>query len=231
MSWREEAKKRAAVEAVKHVKNGDVIGLGTGSTAAYAIKEICRRIAEEQLRVLGVPTSRRAALLASDCGIPLTTLDQHPVLDLDIDGADQIDPELNLIKGKGGALTKEKVVAAVSKRFIVVADETKLTDVLGKEQLLPVEVLPFAVSLAKSKIRAIGGQPVLRKKEDNSGPYVTDNGNFILDVDFGVIEDPYQLQQQLKVIPGVVETGLFLGMANIAYIGTKTNLNVMKRTR
>jgi ribose 5-phosphate isomerase A len=152
-------------------------------------------------------------------GVPVTTLFEHPQIDLDIDGADQIDPQLNLIKGLGGALTKEKIVASSSKSIIIVADETKLVENLGEKSPLPIEVLPFALPLVSSKIRELGGKPVLREKKDNSGPYMTDNGNFIIDVNMGIIEDPQGLEQKLKAIPGIVETGLFINLAHAAYIG------------
>jgi len=229
MSWREIAKKRAAVEVVKHVEDGHVLGLGSGTTAAFAIMEIGRRIKEENLRVLGVPTSNQSFFLAVEQGIPLTTLYENPQLDLDIDGADQIDRALNLIKGGGGALTREKIVAAASKRLIIVADETKLVENLGENQCLPVEVLQFALPIVSSRIKAIAGKPLLREKKDGSGPYVTDNGNFILDVDFGTIDSPAELESELRAIPGVVETGLFIGMADTAYVGTETNVKKMRR--
>ncbi|MCW4021334.1 MAG: ribose-5-phosphate isomerase RpiA [Candidatus Bathyarchaeota archaeon] len=229
MVWRESAKKRAALEAVKHVEDGFILGLGTGSTAAFAVKEIGRRIKEENLHVLGVSTSHQTLLLAVECGVPITTLDEHPQLDLDIDGADQIDADLNLIKGGGGALTREKVVATASKKLIIVADETKLADSLGENVDLPVEVLPFAVPVVLSRVRAMGGKPVLRKKQDKSEPYVTDNGNFILDVNFGTITDLSGLESKLKSIPGIIETGLFIGMAETVYIGTRTTVRTMQK--
>jgi ribose 5-phosphate isomerase A len=229
VSWRDAAKKRAAVEAVKHVEDGFVLGIGSGSTVAYAIMEIGRKIKRENLRVLGIPTSYQSFLLAVQHGIPITTLNEHPSIDLDIDGADQIDGELNLIKGLGGALTKEKIVSAAAERFIVVADETKLTSKLGKDKTLPVEVLPFAEPLVSSKIRDFGGKPVLREKRDHSGPYITDNGNFIVDVDFGEIDDPASLESKLRLIPGVIETGLFIGVAHMAYIGTETDVKIIRR--
>jgi len=228
MSWREDAKRRAALEAVKRVRDGSVVGLGSGSTVAYAIRELGRRVREENLRILGVPSSYKTLLLAVECGVPLTTLNEHPLLDLDIDGADQIDGELNLIKGMGGALTREKIVAAASKRLIVIADETKLVSSLGEGQLLPIEVLPFALPLVADRIRRIGGKPKLRERKDSSGPYVTDNGNFILDVDFGVIEDPKDLESRIKRIPGVIETGLFIEMTDEALIGTRSGVKILK---
>ncbi|MBS7624146.1 MAG: ribose 5-phosphate isomerase A [Candidatus Bathyarchaeia archaeon] len=228
--WVEDAKRRAAVEAVKNIRDNFIIGLGSGSTAAYAIEEIGRRIREEGLRVLGIPTSYQSLLLAAKFGVPTTTLYEHPIVDLTIDGADQIDSNLNLIKGGGGALTREKIIAAASKCLIIVADERKLTDRLGRGQLLPVEVLPFAKPFVEAKIREIGGKPHLRE-DRRSVPFITENGNFILDVDFGVIDEPLDLERRLKMIPGVVETGLFIGMTHLAYIGTKTSVRVMSTLR
>ncbi|HIE14646.1 TPA: ribose-5-phosphate isomerase RpiA [Candidatus Bathyarchaeota archaeon] len=229
MDWKEDAKKRVALEAVKHVKNGYTVGLGTGSTAAYAIREIGRRIREENLQVLGISTSYQSYILAVECGIPITNLREHPQIDLDIDGADQINSHLNLIKGGGGALLREKVVASAAKKVIIIADESKLVKKLGGNKSIPLEVLPFAVPVVMSKIRKIGGFPRLREKP-MGGPYITDNGNFIIDVDFGPIDNPEQLDIKLKSIPGVVETGLFIGMANIAYIGTPNDIKVIRRT-
>ncbi|RLI36510.1 ribose 5-phosphate isomerase A, partial [Candidatus Bathyarchaeota archaeon] len=144
MDWREDAKRRAARKAVELVRDGFVVGLGSGSTATYAIREIGRRIREEGIDVLGIPTSFQSRMVAVECGIKLTNLREHPEIDIDIDGADQIDPHLNLIKGGGGALLREKVVASASKMVVIVADETKLTGRLGENRPLPLEVLPFA---------------------------------------------------------------------------------------
>lgn len=221
--WVEHAKRMAAIEAVKNVKDGFIVGLGSGSTAAYAIKEIGRRVREEGLKVLGIPTSHQALILAIKNDIPITTLHEHPIIDLTIDGADQIDPNLNLIKGMGGALTREKIIASSSKNFIIVADERKLVNKLGGAQPIPVEILPFAQPLVTSKIMELGGKPRLRMVGENT-PYVTDNGNFILDVNFGIIENPTELNYKLKTIPGVIETGLFIGMAHAAYVGTRSGV-------
>ena len=231
MSWREQVKKNAALQAVKHVRDGFVVGLGSGSTAAYAVEEIGKRVRKEKWQVLGVPTSHQAFMLAVRCGIPITTLDEHPKLDLTIDGADQIDKELNLIKGMGGALTKEKIVASAAKQFIVVADETKLAQRLGTNQPVPVEVLPFAVSTVMQRMREMGGKPTLREGKAKIGPVVTDNGNFIVDVDFGPIRAPRELGSQLKMIPGVVETGLFVEMADIVYVGKPKTVERLERKR
>jgi len=231
LSWREQAKRNAALEAVKHVRDGFVVGLGSGSTAAYAVEEIGERIRKKKWKVLGVPTSSQAFMLAVRCGIPITTLDEHPRLDLTIDGADQIDKELNLIKGMGGALTKEKIVASAAKQFIVVADETKLTQRLGTNQPVPVEVLPFAVSTVMQRMREMRGKTTLREGKAKIGPVVTDNGNFIVDVDFGPIEAPRELSSQLKMIPGVVETGLFVEMADVVYVGKLKTVERLERKR
>jgi len=231
VGWREEAKKRAALEAVKHLKDGFTLGLGSGSTAAYAIREIGRKIQQEDLRILGVPTSYQAFLLAVDCGILLTTLNEHPELDLTIDGADQIDKALNLIKGMGGALTREKIVASASKQLVIVADETKLVEKLGTNHPVPVETLPFALPTVMSKVQEMGGRPVLREGKGKVGPVVTDNGNFIVDVDFGLIDDPKELNSRLKLISGVVETGLFIDMADIVYVGKPALVEKLERKK
>jgi len=229
-SWKEKSKKRAALEAVKHVKDSFVVGLGSGSTAAYAIKEIGKITRQKNWQVLGVPTSYQAMQLATEYGIKLTTLQEHPQLDLTIDGADQIDRELNLIKGMGGALTREKIVASASKRVIIVADETKSVKKLGTNHPVPIEVLPFATSTVMLKIRKMKGKPRLRETSGKVGPLVTDNGNFILDADFGPIDAPSELNFQLKSVPGVVETGIFAGLADIVYLGTKNTVRKLKKT-
>jgi len=227
--WREEAKKRVALEAVKHVKDNFVVGLGSGSTAAYVIQEIGEKIRLQGLRVLGVPTSHQAMMLAVHCGVPLTTLNEHPQLNLAIDGADQIDRELNLIKGGGGALTREKIVASAAKEFVIVADETKLVEKLGTNHAIPLEVLPFALPTVMVKLRKLKGKPVLREGGGKVSPLVTDNGNFVVDVDFGPVNDVKELDLQLKLIPGVIETGLFVGMADVIYLGKPDSVLKLKR--
>jgi len=215
------AKQKAALEAVKHVKDGFIVGLGSGSTAAFAIEAIGEKVKREKLRVMGIPTSYQAFLLAVECGIPITTLDEHPQIDVTIDGADQITPELFLIKGMGAALAREKIVAAASKINTIIADEKKKVKVLGENnQSVPIEVLPFAISLAKRKIVDAGGKPVLREGKGKLGPVITDNGNAILDSYFGEIAKPAELEVKLKMTPGIVETGFFVGLTDIAYIGT-----------
>ena len=217
----QEAKRNAALSAVKHVNDGFIVGLGSGSTAAFAIEALGERVKLENLHVMGIPTSYQAFLLAVECGIPITILDEHPEVDLTIDGADQVTPELYLIKGMGAALAREKIVAAASKLNIIIADEQKKVKLLGeKGQSVPVEVLPFAISLAKRKIMANGGKPVLREGKGKLGPTITDNGNVILDSYFGEIANPAELEVKVKMVPGVVETGFFVGLTDLVYIGT-----------
>ena len=222
MSWVEEAKRRAALEAVKEVRSGFVVGLGSGSTAAYAIQALGEALRSGVLQdVMGVPTSYQAASVALESGLPLTTLDENPRLDVAIDGADQVDASLNLIKGGGGALTREKVVASAADRYIVVVDEGKLAEVLGVGQVVPVEVLPFASAFVLRRVGERARSVHLRVGSGKVGPVVTDNGNFLLDADFGPIEEAEELEAWLRSIPGVVETGLFLGLADIVYVGTR----------
>jgi ribose 5-phosphate isomerase A len=221
VNWKEEAKKLVALEAVKHVEDGFVVGLGSGSTAAYVIQEIGRLMRQDGLRVLGVPSSSQAFLLAVHSGVPLTTLDEYPVLDLAIDGADEVDKRLDMIKGGGGALTREKIVASAAKQVVIVADETKLVEKLGTTFRVPVEVLPFALATVSAGIKKLGRKPLLREAKGKVGAVVTDNGNYIVDIDFGPIDNAEELNQRLKLIPGVIETGLFIGLADIVYLGKK----------
>ena len=228
--WTEQAKRNAAKEAVKHVEDGFVVGLGSGTTAAYAIEEIAKKMKREQLRISGVPTSYQALMLAAKLGIPVTSLEEHSFLDLAVDGADQVDPQLNLIKGMGGALAREKIVASASKRVVIVADEGKRVKTLGAEDHpVPVEVLPMAVPLVTRNIEALSGKPVLREGGKKVGPVVTDNGNVILDVHFGLIRKPQDLECGLKGLVGVVETGLFVGLADVVYFGTRSKVEKVER--
>lgn len=199
--------KRAAGEAAAGmVRDGMVLGLGTGSTVAWTIKRIGEMV-EEGMEVLGVPTSYQAQELAIAAGIPLTSLDQDPVLDLAIDGADEIAKDLTAIKGGGAAHAREKVVAASARWFVIVADSSKYVDSLSHP--VPVEVLPIAGRLASRRIEELGGSPQIRQARMKDGPVITDNGNFVIDADFGKIEDPGLLAAQLSEIPGVVEHGIF----------------------
>lgn len=230
MSWIEGAKREAAEKAVALVESGSVIGLGSGSTASYVTRILGRRLRDGELKdVLGVPTSLQAVAEAVEAGIPLTTLDEHPVLNLGIDGADQIDHDLNAIKGGGGALLREKVVASASRRFIVIADGRKLTGSLGEGCSLPVEVLPFALGPAQRRIIDLGAEVSVRSGSGKLGPVVTDNGNIILDADFDAIPEPRRLERELKTIPGIIETGLFIGCVDLAFIGTKEGMKRLEK--
>jgi ribose 5-phosphate isomerase A len=205
-----------------------VIGLGTGSTAKHVIRIIGSYLTAGTLTdIQGVPTSKQTSIDARKAGIPLTTLDDHPVLTLSIDGADLIDGTLNAIKGGGGALLREKIVASASKKYILIADERKIVEKLGTGFPLPIEVLPFAATPAAGQVGKLGASVTLRKGQ--SSPVTTDNGNFILDADFGPIEDPDGLEGKLKSIPGVLETGLFLGYADLAYVGTLNSVRKLRK--
>lgn len=219
--------KQAAGEAGANlVEDGMVIGLGSGSTAMYMIYALAQRI-QAGLHIVGaVPTSQATEQLANDLGIPLTTLDAHPELNLAIDGADEIDSQLNLIKGGGGALLREKIVAAASRRFVVIGDVTKQVSVLGTHMPLPVEVVPLAMTPVRKRIEALGATVQLRQLGDQV--FMTDNSNVILDCTFVAgIADPEDIGQRIRSIVGVVETGLFLHMAEQAIIGGPDGMQVL----
>lgn len=212
----ESEKELAGRAAAQLVQDGNIVGLGTGSTAYFAVVALGERV-KAGLKITGIPTSNATAELARSVGIPLTTLDEHPEIDITIDGADEIDPHLNLIKGGGGALLREKVIAAVSKKMIVIADSSKLMPVLGKFPL-PIEIVSFARAVVEKKVASLGASVKLRTRPDGS-PYLTDNGNPILDCTFGKIDDPPALARILSNVPGIVEHGLFIGLASKALVG------------
>ena len=221
-----DAKKAAGEAAAELVKSGMVVGLGTGSTVAWTIKRLGARFLDGGLDFLGVPTSYQAENLAIASGIKLTTLNQHPDLDLAIDGADQVDFNLFAIKGGGAAHTREKVVACSARKFVIVADESKFVEHLNHG--VPVEVLPFAARLAERRLKELGGVPVLRFGKMKDGPVITDNGNFVMDVDFGTIEDPAALATRISPIPGVVEHGIFGNLEEL-YLARKDGVEVFGR--
>ncbi len=226
----QEAKKKAALEAVKHVKDNSIVGLGSGTTVAFAIEALGERMKNEKLKIMGIPSSYQAFQLAVQYGVPITTLDEHPIIDVTIDGADQITPELYLIKGMGAALAREKIVAAASKYNIIIADESKRVKILGENnQAVPIEVLPFALSLVQNKISELGGNPIVREGKGKLGPIITDNGNMIIDANFGLIQNPQELAVKVKMMPGVVETGFFVGLTNIVYIATPNKVEIIKK--
>jgi len=231
LSWREEAKKKVAWKAVELVKDGWIVGLGSGSTAAYAIFFLGRRVKEEKLDVLVVPTSYQAFFLAVKEKIPVTSLDEHPKLNLTIDGADEVDKNLNMIKGGGAALTREKIVGFASEKYVIIIDETKLVDKLGLNMPIPVEVLPFATSVVINELKETWKNVKIREGKGKVGPIITDNGNFIVDVYCGGIENPKKVNNKIRSIPGVVETGLFIKMADLVYVGKKDGkIEVLTKT-
>ena len=224
-----DAQKRAAAEAAAAlVEDGMVIGLGTGSTAYFAIEALIRRV-REGLHILAIATSERSAAQARDGGIPLTSFAEHRRLDLTIDGADEIEiGSLNLIKGLGGALLREKIVAAASDRLVIVADAKKLTERLGGMAPVPIEVVPFGWETTAERLGRQGTEPMLRRGVDGQ-PFRTDGGNLILDCRFGTIADPSGLDQAISQMVGVVETGLFIGMANLALVAGDQGIQRLKR--
>ncbi len=225
-SANKKAKKAAGEAAANLVESSMVVGLGTGSTVAWTIKRLGERIREEGLEFLGIPTSFQAESLAIECGIRLSTLSQHPVLDLAIDGADQVDHRLYVIKGGGAAHTREKVVACSARQFVIVADESKYVKHLTHP--VPVEALPFALRLVEKKLLELGGRPVLRLGKMKDGPVITDNGNFVLDVDFGSIEEPVELGARMSRIPGLVEHGIFENLDEL-FLARESGLERIRR--
>lgn len=211
------------------VQSGMVIGLGSGSTATLMVQALGRRLKAGSLRdIAGVPTSSAIAAVARESGVPLTTLEEQPRLDLDIDGADEVDPELNLVKGLGGALLWEKIVATAAQRLVIMVDEGKLVPHLGAKAPLPIEVVPFGWKSHLAFIESLGGVPTRRMGGDGS-PYVTDEGNYILDSRFAAIRNPAELEARLLTRAGVVGTGLFLGMADQVIIGRADGIEVRQR--
>ncbi|HSB73525.1 MAG TPA: ribose-5-phosphate isomerase RpiA [Candidatus Methylomirabilis sp.] len=223
------AKERAAEYGASLVRSGMVLGLGSGTTSTLAVQAIGRRIREGGLRdVRGVPSSSAIAAVAKESGVPLTTLDEHPVLDLNLDGADEADPDLNLIKGLGGALLWEKIVATASRQVVILVDDSKLVTRLGQKAPLPVEVVPFGWRTHLAFVESLGGKPQLRTGPDGK-PFVTDEGNYILHCRFEAIPDPAGLEARLLTRAGVVGTGLFLGIAHQVIIGRPSGVEVRSR--
>ena len=216
------SKQRVGIEAARMVEDGMVVGLGTGSTATFAIEELGRRVREEGLSIVGVPTSFSSSMLARQHGLIVRTLDDVDHIDIAIDGADEVDPGKNLIKGGGAAHTREKVIDYLAELFVVVVDESKLVQRLGDTFPVPVEVIPMAISPVLRGLEWLGGKPVVRLAEKKDGPVISDQGNFIVDVHFDQIEDPAALETALNNIPGVVENGIFTGAADIVLVGLPT---------
>jgi ribose 5-phosphate isomerase A len=227
MTKQDQEKEAAARASLKFVKDGQVVGLGTGSTARFFIDLLGEEV-KKGLKIRGIASSVRSQEQAASLGIPLTNFDECQQIDVTIDGADEVDPQLRLIKGGGGALLREKIVASATKQFIIVVDETKRVPVLGKFPL-PVEVIKFARALVQKKIEALGAKVELRQTTDGK-PYLTDENNYILDCRFGAIADADGLARQLSDMPGVVEHGLFIGMASVVLVAGAGRVEELRRS-
>lgn len=226
---RDELKKRAGEKAVEYVESGMVVGLGYGSTAIHALRLIGELIRRGELDgIQAIPTADLIAEEARRARIPLTSLEKHPRIDVTIDGADEVDPKLNLIKGGGGALLREKIVAQATSLNIIVVDEQKLSPVLGTNFDLPVEIIPFGRRPLEEYLRSLGAEPQLRTKKDGKS-FVTDNGNYIFDCHIGPIDDPYALSAELKSRAGIVEHGLFLDLASEVIIAAGDGIRSLIR--
>ena len=213
-------KQEVAKAAAARVHSGQIVGLGSGSTAALMSQYLGERLQAGELKdIKGVPTSFQSSVLAKQYGIPLVTLDEIDHIDIAIDGADEVDPQHNLIKGGGAAHTREKIVDALAKEFIVVVDSSKLVDRLGTTFKLPVEVIPMAVAPVTRAIEKLGGKPELRMGVKKAGPVITDQGNMVLDVKFESIDNPAEMEKTINNIPGVLENGLFVGLTDLVLVG------------
>jgi ribose 5-phosphate isomerase A len=222
----EDLKRQAAIAALEAVKDGMIVGLGSGSTASYFIRELGVRV-KDGLRVSGIATSEESTKLATEVGIPLITLREDLSIDVTVDGADEVSGGLDLIKGLGGALVREKIVAHASRKVIIVVDETKLTEQLGQKAPVPVEVVPFAIDVVRGQLILWGGEPRLREKEGK--PFVSDNGNLILDWWHGPIDQPWALEKQIKGVTGVVDSGIFANVASEVIAATSTGIRRLSR--
>jgi ribose 5-phosphate isomerase A len=219
-------KRLAGYRAANLVEDGMVVGLGTGSTVLFSMERLAERIGEG-LKIAGVPTSFQAAMRARTFGIPLVTLDDYSEIDIAIDGADQVDPVKNLIKGRGAAQTRERCVADAAERFIVVVDTSKITDILNAP--VPVEVIPFASRLVIERLTRLGGTPVIRDGVKKDGPVITDNGNWIIDCSFGDIDDPAGMEAKINTLPGVLSCGIFaeFGEKTTVIVGEKEGKSIL----
>lgn len=219
-------KRMAGEKAIEFVEDGMILGLGTGTTVECFLKKLSQRI-QEGLDVKCIPSSNHTKKIAKDFNIPLTTFDENPEIDLTIDGADEVDSDLNVIKGGGGALTREKIVAFHSKKVIIIIDESKIVKALGVDFPVPVEVLKFGWTSTKKILEQFGCTVEFRKIMDET--YITDNSNYILDCDFGKINNPEQLEQDLNAVPGVVENGLFINMVDEVIVGSKQGIMSLEK--
>jgi len=221
------SKKNAGYYAADLIKNGMVVGLGTGSTVFYSMERLSERIQSEGLSIKGIPTSLQAAIRARGLGIPLTTLDDCPLIDIAIDGVDEVDPDFNLIKGRGAAQTRERCVAEAAETFVVVVDAGKLTKKLSV--VVPVEVIPFALTLFCERVKGMGGVPIVREGVKKDGPVITDNGCIEVDCDFGEIDDPECLEMKLNNLPGVISCGIFTEFKEkiVVVVGNESGIEIL----
>ena len=223
-------KQQAADQVLTYIQSGMIVGLGAGSTAILAVRGLAGRLYRGELSdIQGIPCSRAIEAEARRLGIPLTTLEDHPVIDLTFDGADEVDPALNLIKGGGGALLREKIVAQASRREVIIVDESKLSPALGTHWAVPVEVIPFGYRTQAAYLESLGAQVRLRPGDAAEGPFRTDQGNFILDSAFGPIPDPVDLGARLDARTGIVCHGLFLGIADEVIVASASGIKRLKR--
>lgn len=221
----DQEKEAAARASLRFIQDGNIVGLGTGSTAAHVVRLLAERV-HAGLKVRGIPTSTGTRDLAASLGVPLTTLEEFQQIDVTIDGADEFDPQLNLTKGGGGALLREKIIASASRQLVIITDSSKQVKVLGKFPL-PVEVIPFAEALIAKRIAALGATVKIRQRDGRV--FITDEGHHILDCNFGEIPDPPALARQLSDMPGIVEHGLFIGMASVVLIAKGGEVEELRR--
>jgi ribose 5-phosphate isomerase A len=222
----DELKRQAALAALDEIRSGMIVGLGTGSTAAHFIRELGAKV-RAGLKVAGIPTSEDSRRLAEEVGVPLTTFKEHPEIDVTVDGADEVSPALDLIKGLGGALVREKIVARASKRVVIVVDDAKLVEKLGTKTVIPVEVIPLATDRVVLQLKEWGGEARIREK--NGQWFISDNGNVILDWKHGVIEEPANLEKELKLLTGVVDSGIFAGVAQRVIVAASSGIRNLER--
>src|SRR5881628_1502304 len=232
MAWVEKARLSAAAQSLREIRDGTTIGLGSGSTVLKALELATERIRKEHLQVTFVPTSYQMELAARRLGLKTTHLEEDTELDMAIDGADQIQwRTLDMVKGGGAALLREKIVDSSTRKLVIVVDEKKLAKTLGGEQPIPVEIVPFCYQATLAKVKRLSEKAILREGTGKVGPVVTDNGNLIVDAYFRNLRRPEIIHEKLKNVPGVIETGLFLGMADVAYVGRKDgHVDILRRS-
>jgi ribose 5-phosphate isomerase A len=225
---RDRLKRDAALAAVDYVKDGMIVGLGTGSTASFVVEALAGRV-KQGLNIIGIPTSERTKSLAEQLDIRLASLAEHQIIDLTIDGADEVEKgTISLIKGLGGALLREKIVASVSRKLVIVVDQEKIVERLGERNPVPVEIVQFGWQATAAALAKLGAEPVLRRADDR--PFITDGGNYIVDCRFDGIADPRRLEKQIAMIVGVVESGLFVGRASAVVVASTGGVEVLTPT-